>query len=452
LLCILAGSGFLAGGAAAAPVTNAPGAYGWIGASTLDPGFRAFTAAPDGNLYGLGFHDEVLKYTTAGTLLDSWGGPGRIPGAFDDPEGIAADSAGNVYVADTGNNRIQKFSSAGAFLDQWGGTGADPGEFASPKGVATDLAGNVYVADTGNNRVQSFTPDGVFLAQWGQGTYEGPNDLTVDAEGRVFVLNSAAGVPKITRSTATGADLFSWGAAGAGNGQWEIGEGIASVDGKVFLADPVNARAQVFFPSGTFLSKFPVGTGAPAAYLADVATGQQGRVYTTEIGFSDLSLLRTFKVIASFGHLLKQKPESLTVGVSTTDLAAEIGLRGKAIVRARGSSKRAAKAPRFGLKPKSVNLAPNQDRTVRLRFRRKAAIAKLERRIERGKRVSAKVTATATEAGGAATAPEARDRTQALARSRGSESARRGLRARRCRRRASARRAPRMPRRRARGR
>jgi DNA-binding beta-propeller fold protein YncE len=403
LISILAGSVFLAGGAAAAPVTNAPGTYGLVGLATLDPGFHTFAVGPDSNLYGLGFHEEVLKYTTGGALLDSWGGPGRVAGKFDDPQGIATDVAGNVYVADTGNDRIQKFSSTGDFLDQWGTLGADAGEFNGPRGIATHPAGSVYVADTGNDRVQSFTTDGGFLAQWGQGTYEDPIDLTVDADGNVYVLSSP--VPKITRSSTTGTGLFSWGAPGSGDGQWGIGTGIDSANGQVFLADRQNDRVQVFLPSGTFLSEFPVGSSSFP--IADVAAGQQGRVYTTQGGLPPLSGLRTFKVIANFGHLLKQKLGSLTVGVSTTDLAAEISLKGRAIVRPGGASKRGSKArPRFGLKPKSFTLAANQTRTVKLRFLRRATLAKLARRIQRGKQVSATVTATATEAGGAVTTQE----------------------------------------------
>jgi hypothetical protein len=65
-----------------------------------------------------------------------------------------------------------------------------------------------------------------------------------------------------------------------------------------------------------------------------------------------------------------------------------------------------AKAPRFALKPKALTLAANQTRDVRLRFRRQAAIDELKRRLERGRKVSAKVTATATEASGATTAQE----------------------------------------------
>ena len=70
------------------------------------------------------------------------------------------DVAGNVYVAETSNSRIQKFSSDGTFLMKWGIYGSDDGQLKYPSGVAVDATGNVYVADTGNRRIQKFSSDG----------------------------------------------------------------------------------------------------------------------------------------------------------------------------------------------------------------------------------------------------------------------------------------------------
>ena len=60
----------------------------------------------------------------------------------------------------------QKFSPSGNFLGSWGEIGTGNGSFVSPSGLATDIAGNVYVADRDNHRVQKFSPSGNFLGSW----------------------------------------------------------------------------------------------------------------------------------------------------------------------------------------------------------------------------------------------------------------------------------------------
>ena len=103
----------------------------------------------------------------APAIWAAWGSSGSSDGQFSLPVSIAVDSAGNVYVTDAGNNRIQKFTSAGAYVTQWGSEGSGNGQFESPWGIATDSAGNVYVADELNNRIQKFTSSGDYVTQWG---------------------------------------------------------------------------------------------------------------------------------------------------------------------------------------------------------------------------------------------------------------------------------------------
>jgi hypothetical protein len=97
------------------------------------------------------------------------GVPGRgVPGdSFNFPSDVTWDRAGNIYVADGfgTNNRVAKFSKEGDFVKSWGQTGSGPGEFNKLRGIAADAAGNLYVADAGNHRIQVFDGDGTFKSQ-----------------------------------------------------------------------------------------------------------------------------------------------------------------------------------------------------------------------------------------------------------------------------------------------
>jgi DNA-binding beta-propeller fold protein YncE len=85
--------------------------------------------------------------------MERWGRYGAINGSFNNPENVAVDQTGNIYLADTGNNRIQVFSSNGTFISAWGRYAIGDTGLRSPEGIAVDSSGNVFVADTNNNRI-----------------------------------------------------------------------------------------------------------------------------------------------------------------------------------------------------------------------------------------------------------------------------------------------------------
>jgi len=101
------------------------------------------------------------------TFVTSWGSDVTSNGNLKMPQGIAVDSSGNIFVADTRNHRIQKFTSTGTFVLTWGTLGSAEGQFNLPTDVGVDSLGNVYVADSGNNRIQKFTTLGTFVTAWG---------------------------------------------------------------------------------------------------------------------------------------------------------------------------------------------------------------------------------------------------------------------------------------------
>jgi DNA-binding beta-propeller fold protein YncE len=113
--------------------------------------------------------DQVLVYDAdTFKLKRKMGTTGKnheltTPGDFAKPTGVAVDKEGNLYVADTLNDRIEVFDADGLFIRTWGKNGDGPGYFARPKGVAIDSDGHVWVADGMQDRVQVFTNEGQLL-------------------------------------------------------------------------------------------------------------------------------------------------------------------------------------------------------------------------------------------------------------------------------------------------
>jgi tripartite motif-containing protein 71 len=267
-------------------------------------------------------NDRIQKFTGNGTFISKWGMsctsypiqdlPCQNPlnGDFNNPNGIAVDSSGNVYVADTGNDRIQKFTGNGTFISKWGSLcdlstniGCNPkptslldrgaGQFLNPTGLAVDsTSGNVYVADYGNDRIQKFTGNGKFLKQWGfegqlDGYFTAPTSVAVDSiSGNVYVADT--GNNRIQEFTSAGLFVAKWGSSGSADGLFVGPSGVAvdSTSGKVYVADYGNNRIQVFSRDGIFISKwgtYGFGNNQFAAPRGVALDSSSGNVYVADI-------------------------------------------------------------------------------------------------------------------------------------------------------------------------
>ena len=205
-----------------------------------------------------------------------FGSEGEGAGEFSQPSGIAVDntlagaSAGDVYVMDRGNNRVEKFSAGGEFLLAWGWgvadgksefetcgpttatpactpgiAGSGAGQFKNADGIAVDSslgmsAGDVYIEDSGNHRIDKFSEEGVFLLAWGWGVADGKAEA------------QTCGPEAVTKTCQVGLD-------GEGSGELgSLGENALGVGptGSVYVGEsgPIggSARALRFSSGGSF--------------------------------------------------------------------------------------------------------------------------------------------------------------------------------------------------------
>jgi trimeric autotransporter adhesin len=264
----------------------------------------------------------------AGTNMPGFGGDGGPASAalLVDCQGIALDGAGNMYVADTHDRRIRKISAAGiistvagnginGFLGDLGQ--AIGAELSNPSGVAVDPQGNLYVADTDNNRIRKITPSGMITTIAGSASvgYAGdgglatsaqlnaPTRLALDPSGNIYFTDNGNNVVRRV-STAGVIETV------AGNGQYGFaGDGgpataamlanpiglTIDAEGGILIADADNLRIRRVGPNGRISTIAGNGTTALAGdgqpptatgfgSPADVAVDAVGNIYIADQG------------------------------------------------------------------------------------------------------------------------------------------------------------------------
>ena len=295
----------------------------------------------------------VRKVTPAGavtTLAGVAGVSGSTDGTgvaqFNHPTGVAVDTAGNVYVADTNNNEVRKVTASGAvttLAGLAGATGSADGSgsaarFNGPSGIAADGAGNLYVADTLNHTIRRITPGGVVTTLAGTaGTsgladatrsaalFHGPKGLALDAEGDLFVADTNNNaIRKIVTATGVVTTVAGQaGAAGSTDGansqaQFHFPSGVAvDAAGNIYVADTENDTLREIAPSGavsTLAGQAGVsgstdgsGTAAGFAFPTGVAVDSSGNVYVADTNNDTIRL-----AIIPASPAITQQPQSQT--------------------------------------------------------------------------------------------------------------------------------------------
>jgi sugar lactone lactonase YvrE len=285
-------------------------ANGPVASATFNgPGGVAFDSA--GNLYVADDGNYVIRKISGGvvsTLAGTVGTRGDTGNLFYDPQNLCVDSAGNIYVADGLGNVIRKVTPTGTVSTLAGSgtagaldaTGASA-EFKDPTGIAVDAAGNVYVADNGNNTVRKVTPAGVVTTiagiagaagstngKLGVGLLNGPAGVAVDAGGNVYVADS---LNSTIRMVTTGGFLSTIGGAA---GDPENIDGLAAAsrfsdpgdvtvdsNGIVYVADTLNDTIRRIVPAavtGPSLTSEPASLEINLGSNATFTVGVSGTV------------------------------------------------------------------------------------------------------------------------------------------------------------------------------
>jgi DNA-binding beta-propeller fold protein YncE len=227
-------------------------------------------------------------------LVRLFGEHGKEPGQLDTPaHGVAIPNRGEadhlVYVADTGNDRVQVFDRHGRPTGLMiGARGSGEGQLDHPAALAFDPSGAVlYVVDGGHRRVCAFdAKTGRFLSRFGQPGYGdgeliAPEGLAVDSAGRIFVADPGGRrvlrfKPESDAKGGSGSVRFegAWAYVGDKPGSWTHPQSLA-IDGKdrVYVSDLADGRCQVFSPEGGFLAPCAQDVELPAPSLGEVTGG-----------------------------------------------------------------------------------------------------------------------------------------------------------------------------------
>jgi iron(III) transport system ATP-binding protein len=221
------------------------------------PAPRALTVSKDRELYVLDDSGRILVYDEANTLIREWNMPESSVGK---PEGIRVLQDGRVAIADTHYHRVVFFSKQGELLSMFGRAGEKPGEFTYPVDLMQDPSGFLYVAEYGgSDRIQKFAPDGKFVLEFG--------------------------------------------GLGTEIGKFQRPSGMVWLDSKIYVADAINSRVQVFSDQGQPLEVLDWAEQGGLYYPYDISLSPHGQFFFVEYGACRVTVADPHgKLVAQFGH------------------------------------------------------------------------------------------------------------------------------------------------------
>ena len=302
-----------------------------VGASLSYPAGLAFDSS--GNLYIVDvFNSNVRKVDTNGIIstVAGDGGQGGFSGdgglatqaLLANPQGVAVDKSGNLYIVDRGNQRIRMVNAssgiistiAGSSTTGYSGDGGPAAQatFNLPSSIAIDASGNLYIADTNNWAIRRISTSGIITTVAGNGQYgyggdngqatkaklAGPTGVAVDASGNLYIADSGNERIRYVNSSGVIATIAGTGVAGfSGDGSAATAARFSNpvavaldASGNVYVADLDNNRIRRFALGGTVTTfagtTNSVGDGGPSTQARvepwAVAVDSAGNLYIAD--------------------------------------------------------------------------------------------------------------------------------------------------------------------------
>ena len=309
---------------------------------------EALATDRSGNVYVADNDNHTIRKITSTGVVSTLTSPDGSVILFSSPSGVAVDSSNNVYVTDTARDTIYMITPGGVLTTLAGavyphytiqnrvvgdgrdGTGTDA-RFLQPTGLATDSAGNVYVADSGNHTIRKIAPGGVVTTLAGTagqfGSTDGtgstarfsyPNTVTTDGAGNVYVSDASATIRKVTPGGVVTTLAGTFGQVGSVDGIGAVARFFrprvaADSAGNIFVADTDNGLIRRVTPDGIVntlagtagLEGWTDGIGAAARFSSPtaIAVDSMGNVFVGDSGNFTIRKIAAGAVVTTFAGM-----------------------------------------------------------------------------------------------------------------------------------------------------